>query len=172
MKHLFLGCVAVMGLTGCSTTAQAPPSSDLSVRDLNMLTESYQLIQFDLLECNEIATTPTNAITAAASDKLCADAKRYQPELEQLAQAHDVSLPNALPEEMEARYVTFHYNPSPSIAVQFLRDQVSSHEDALAVFRVEATNGDNPDIKAAAGRLIPVVQSNLDSLRLALGSQE
>jgi putative membrane protein len=49
-----------------------------------------------------------------------------------------------------------------------LNDQINSHEDALAVFQDEAANGKDPDIKAAATKVIPTVESNLALLKATL----
>jgi predicted outer membrane protein len=164
-----ISILAVLALTGCSTVAQAPARSDLSAQDLSALTAGYQLIQFDLLECRAVSGAQLSGNVAAVAAKLCADATRYEPTLTQLAAAHEVTLPDALPDDLNARYVAFHYGPTGQA---FLRDQISSHEDALAVFQLEAASGTNPELKGVAGRIMPVVQGNLDALRAALGSQE
>jgi putative membrane protein len=169
---LVAGSAALCWLAACSTTAQAPAASNLTAQDLSTLTAGYQLIQFDLLECSVVAASQITPQVAALSQKICADATSYQPELQQLAAAHDVTLPNALPDDLNARYISFHYFPTPSVTVQYLRDQIDSHEDALSVFQIESANGTNPEIKAVATRTIPLIQGNLAALRQALGSQE
>jgi putative membrane protein len=169
---LLAGSAALLGLAACSTTAQAPAASNLSAQDLSTLTAGYQLIQFDLAECSILAASPTTPQVAALSQKICVDATSYQPQLQQLAATHNVTLPNTLPEDLKARYVAFHYFPTPNVTVHYLRDQIDSHEDALSVFQVEAMNGTDPDVKAVATRTIPVIESNLAALRQALGAQE
>ena len=42
--------------------------------------------------------------------------------------------------------------PAPNVTVNYLRDQIDSHEDALAVFQMEAMNGTDPAVKAMATR--------------------
>ena len=169
LRFLSYGAWAILALAGCSTTAQAPAGTTLTSQDLDDLTVGYQLVQFDLLECGSLQGVMQTPAVSAVTQKLCADAARYQPVLAQLAQAHDVTLPNDMPANMKARYVAFHYAPN---ATQFLRDQVSSHEDALAVFQGEASSGSTPDIRTVAAGALPVVQGNLDALRQALGSAE
>jgi len=169
---LLAGSAALFGLAACSTTAQAPAASNLSAQDLSTLTAGYQLIEFDLAECSMLAASSTTPQVAALSQKICADAKSYQPQLEQLAAMHNVTLPNTMPDDLKARYVSFHYSPAPNVTVNYLRDQIDSHEDALAVFQMEAMNGTDPAVKAMATRTLPVIQGNLDALRQALGAQE
>jgi putative membrane protein len=169
------GSAALLGLLGlgaCSTMAQAPVASNLSAQDLSTLTAGYQLIEFDLAECTILAAAQTTPQVAALSQKICADATTYKPQLEQLAASHNVTLPNKLPDDLNARYVSFHYFPTPNVTVHYLRDQIDSHEDALSVFQMESMNGSDPEIKAVAARTIPVIEGNLIALRQALGSQE
>ena len=169
---LVAGSAMLLGLAACSTTAQAPAASNLSAQDLSSLTAGYQLIQFDLAECSFLAASSTTPQVLALSQKICADARSYEPKLEQLAAMHNVTLPNTMPDDLKARLVSLHYFATPNVTVQYLRDQVNSHEDALAVFQAEAMNGSDPEVKAFAAQTMPVVQGNLDALRQALRAQE
>ena len=96
------------------------------------------------------------------ADKICKDANDYEPELEQLAQAHKVTLPNTLPDDLEGRYVALHYAPTEE---RYLDDQISSHSAALTMFEKEASAGTNPELVGVARQIIPVVQANLAALR-------
>jgi len=169
---LVAGGAVLLGLAACSTTAQAPAVSNLSTQDLSTLTAGYQLIEFDLAECSILQASQPTPQVLAVSQKICADATSSQPELQQLAAAHNVTLPNTLPDDLKSRLVSFHYFPTPNISVHYLRDQINSHEDALSVFQAESMNGTDPDVKAMAMRITPLIQSNLDALRRALGEQE
>ena len=160
--HILVVCAGVLGLAACSTTAQAPPEANLSPQDLDALTVGYQLIQFDLMECDVMSGKEPAPSVAAVADKICKDANDYEPELEQLAQAHKVTLPNTLPDDLEGRYVALHYAPTEE---RYLDDQISSHSAALPMFEKEASAGTNPELVGVARQIIPVVQANLAALR-------
>lgn len=170
MRTIF-GIFALLALAGCSTTAQVPENSDLSPADVNALTAGYQLIHFDLLECNEVQTLSDDKTVLAVAAKLCAEANGYAPGLENLASAHDVTLPNSLPEAYLERYLSLHYMGS-SADIQYLKDQIHSHKKALAEFQEEVSKGQNNELIGDSRAVIPVVQDNLALLRQTLKSME
>lgn len=171
MRHA-LKIMVALSLIGCSTTAQAPESANLSPTDVNVLTAGYQLIQFDLVECKAVQGFSNNKAVLALAGQICAEAKSYEPELERLAQAHDVMLPNTLTDDLFARDLGLYYGMNSDTDVQYLTDQIKSHKDALAVFQEEVSHGQNSDLIAVSRTVIPVVQGNLTQLRQVLQSTE
>jgi putative membrane protein len=165
--HAFTAGVLV--LSGCTTTAQAPATSNLSETDLAALTAAYQLVLFDLQECkllpdDHVSTPQVKTISA----KICADAAYFKPLLEQLATKYNVKLPDALSYELKAQYGSLFYRPWPNFDVNYLQDQISSHEQALAIFGQEIEDTKDPQVKAFAEQNVPVVRANLQLLRQAL----
>jgi putative membrane protein len=47
----------------------------------------------------------------------------------------------------------------------FLRDEIAWHEKAIAAFRREAAHGTNPQVKAMASQMIPVLERHLERAR-------
>jgi putative membrane protein len=171
----FIGAGAVLlGITAFSlTAAQAEP---LGPPDSEALITGYQIIQFDLQECHAIqggasmangnGTVSVDILKVSA--KICSDAAAFAPKLEALAKSKGFEMPRQLPYMLTARYASLVRDQGPGLGVRYLNDQISSHEDALAVFQDEAANGKDPDVKAAAAKVIPTVQSNLDLLKATL----
>ncbi len=154
-------------LAACSTTAQAPPGSNLSAGDLSSVTAAYQLVQFDLAECDVLKNGGATPQTLAISAKICADATHYQSALQKLAASSSLTLPNDLSYDLKSRVVVLSYHANPNINAQYLHDAIESHEDALAIFENEAATGTDPQIVSFDKGAIPIVQSNLDALRSA-----
>jgi hypothetical protein len=176
MKILdFIGAGAVLlGITAFSfSPAQAEP---LGPPDSEALVTGYQIIQFDLQECRAITSGVSTANGAGVvapdilkvANKICDDASTYKPMLEKIAKDKGFELPTQLPYMLTARYAGLIRNQGPGLGVRYLNDQINSHEDALAVFQDEAANGKDPDIKAAATKVIPTVESNLALLKATL----
>ena len=145
--------------------------------DTEALTAGYQLILFDLAECSAIR--PTGGMSASGNGiispdilqvagKICDDAAGYQSKVKDVATKYDIPLDRHLPYTLTARYAALVRHAGPGLGVRYLNDQISSHEDALAVFQDEADNGTIPEIKAMAGEVIPLVQGNLDLLKTTL----
>jgi putative membrane protein len=155
------------------TPALAEP---LGPPDSDALVAAYQIIQFDLLECTALqrGASMANGNGTVAPDirkvaaKICDDARTFQPTLKKLASDKGFELPSSLPYMLSARWASLVRNQGPGLGVRYLNDQIESHSDALAVFQDEAANGKDPDVKAAAIKVIPTVQSNLDLLKATL----
>lgn len=157
-----------LALGGCMTTASAPQRSNLASQDLAFVTTAYQLVHFDLNACSIVQKNEIEPGAKAAIDKVCADAARYQPQLRTLAAREGVKLPNTLPFDMKEKLVSLNYHPDPNLTVAFLRDEISSHESAVAVFQGEVRDGKNSQFRETARQALPVVQENLKMLRQAL----
>lgn len=159
-----------VGVAGCSTSAQAPQNASVSNADLQALTAAYQLIRFDRAECTVVERQDPGPAVRAVATQICADAQHYQPMVEALAARYDVTLPNTLRYDLEAQYVALSYHPTPSLGVNYLNDQIASHEQALAVFRYAGSTTTHADIKELYESAVPVVERNLVSLRQALAA--
>jgi putative membrane protein len=159
---------AALGLAGCSTTAQAPKASNLAPQDLQFITTTYQLVHFDLGACLVAKKGALTPRVRPVADKICDDATHYAPIIKRQAAAAGAILPNTLPAAYKARLVALTYHPRPNLSVAFLRDEIESHENALAVYQDEMQNGNSPAYKHIASRTLPVVEGNLRMLRAAL----
>ncbi len=157
-----------LGLAACSTTAQAPQASNLSAQDLQFITTTYQLVHFDLDACAVVQKATLTPEVRPVADKICADAQHYAPIIRQQAASAGATLPNTLPAEYKAKLVALNYHPQPNSSVAFVRDEIQSHENALAVYQDEMQNGVSPAYKQIAMQTLPVVQGNLQMLRAAL----
>jgi putative membrane protein len=153
---------------GCSSIAQVPAGSALEARDVTAVTTAYQLIQFDLAECQVVVADGTTPSVVALAVKICQDATRYQVKLQAVAEKNDITLPTELRYVLNSEYVQLHYHLGAATDVAYLRDQVGSHEAALAIFRDESVNGADPAVKALSAGAVPVVRRNLDALQAML----
>ncbi|GAA5264775.1 putative membrane protein [Acidiphilium sp. MT5] len=158
----------ILALAGCSTVAQAPATSNITPQDLGFITTAYQLVHFDLAACAYVQKGGLTPTVVPVANKICADAAKYAPQIQAQAKANGVTLPGTLPLDLKAQLVALSYHPSPSLSVAFLRDEISSHESAIAVFQDEARNGTSPEFKQVAIETTPLLEQNLDMLRDAL----
>jgi putative membrane protein len=156
---------AMTALAGCSTTARAPQSSNLSPQDLQFATTTYQLVHFDLNACAVVKKAALTAAVRPVADKICADAAHYAPLIRQQAAATNTTLPDTLPQEYKAKLVALTYKPQPNLSAAFVRDEIQSHESALAVYREEMRSGVSPTYRRIAEETLPVIEQNLRDLR-------
>lgn len=177
LRNMLTGCAMLAGLATYASAIPAASAATLQSPDSDALVAGYQVIRFDLKECQALSvkSTPTANGTGSVSPeivkvaaKICGDAKANKPKLEALAKANNFTLPEKLPYTLTARYSALIRNQNGDMGTAYLNDQISSHQDALAIFQEEAANGTNADIKAAFTAVIPTVQSNLTLLQTTL----
>lgn len=166
-RHAIFGA-ALLTLAGCATEAQAPHNATVSQQDLDFVTTVYQLVQFDLDACEYVQKNTLEPKVEAAVNKICADAAKYAPRIRAQADSAGIKLPNALPVSLKAKLVSLTYHPEPNLSVEFLRDEISSHESALAVYNQEIRAGKNPEFVRVAKETKPLIEQNLKMLRSAL----
>jgi predicted outer membrane protein len=180
IRNILKGGVVLVGLAAFTSVAAPASAGTLQPPDSDALVAGYQVIQFNLKECMAIAAksgVSANGSTVISpqirdiAGKMCSESRAYLPKLEAAAKAKDFTLPKELPYELTARYAALVRNQNGNMGQQYLSDQISSHESALAIFQEEAATGMDPDIKAAATEIIPTVQGNLDQLKKLANTQ-
>jgi putative membrane protein len=180
IRNILKGGVVLGGLVAFVSAAMPASAATLQPPDSDALVAGYQIIQFNLKECtalspragisNNGAFIVSPAIRKIAA-QMCSESREYSPKLEALAKSKDFELPKSLPYYLNARWAALVRNQNGNLGQQYLEDQISSHEDALAVFQEEAATGQDPHVKAAATEIIPTVQANLDQLKKLAGNQ-
>jgi hypothetical protein len=178
IRNIVKGGVVLAGLAAFASVSAPASAAPLQSPDSDALVAGYQLIRFDLKECMAIsqrAGSPGNGSFIISPDirkiaaKMCDTASEEAPKLEALAKSKNFDLPDGLPYYLNARYAALVRNQNGDLGRQYLEDQISSHEDALAVFQDAVATGSDPDVKAALTGVIPTVQSNLDELKKLAG---
>jgi putative membrane protein len=179
-RNIIKCAVVLIGAVGFATVSAPARATGLQAPDSDALIAGYQLIQFNLKECLAIAPKAGPAgngsfilspgIRRVASD-MCAESREYQPKLEALAKSKGFELPDGLPTYLNARYAALIRNQNGDLGQQYLEDQISSHEDAVAIFQEEVATGNDPDVKAAANEVLPIMQANLAKLKKLRGQQ-
>jgi hypothetical protein len=178
IRNIVKGGVVLAGMATFIAASAPASAATLQSPDSDALVAGYQLIQFDLKECMAIAARPgvsangsglVPADIRSIANKMCTTAREEKPKLEALAQSKNFDLPDGLPYYLNARYAALVRNQDANMGQQYLQDQISSHEDALAVFQDAVATGTDPDVKSALTSVIPTVQSNLDELKKLAG---
>lgn len=173
IRTILMGGAALLGLASVSVALPAM-ADPLQSPDSDALVAGYQVIQFNLAECLAIAPKAGGLGNGSRiispdirtmADKMCDESREYKPKLEALAKSKDFELPTQLPYYLTARYAALVRNQNGDLGQQYLQDQISSHEDALAIFQQAVATGKDPDVKAAFAEVIPTVSANLAALK-------
>jgi putative membrane protein len=97
--------------------------------------------------------------------RMVEDHTKANDKLKEVAMKENVNLPTDLDSKDEAKYDSLSKLSGPQFDKAYAREMVKDHEQDIAEFRREATNGQKPDLKRFAAETLPTWQSHLKQAR-------
>jgi putative membrane protein len=70
----------------------------------------------------------------------------------------------ALTDDQKAMIADLQGKRGKAFDTAYIADQKTAHQQALSLMQDYAQNGDDPKLKAAAAKIVPVVQEHIDML--------
>lgn len=122
----------------------------------------------DMIEANLGKMAESHAAKADVKDfakKLTDDHSRAYGELLQLANTTGDRIPRGIDIRRDRAAAQLTHLKGDRFDRAFLSDEIAAHEKAIAAFRREAAHGRNPEVKAIASQMIPVLQQHLERAR-------
>ena len=143
----------------------APQQSQVSSADKSFMNKAAD---DDMIEANIGQMAESRAAKADVRDfakTLADDHSRAYGELLQLANTTGDKVPRGIDIRRDRTAAQLTHLKGARFDRAFLSDEIASHEKAIAAFRREAAHGSNPEVKAMASQMIPVLQKHLDMAR-------
>lgn len=97
--------------------------------------------------------------------RMVEDHTKANDNLKEVAVKENINLPSDLDPKDEAKYDSLSKLSGRQFDKAYARDMVKDHEQDIAEFRREATNGQKPDLKRFATETLPTLQSHLREAR-------
>jgi putative membrane protein len=105
-----------------------------------------------------------DARVLAYGQMLVSDHTAARSALETIAAKKQISLPTGLGEQ-QASYDQIEEKTRESFDRDFAKEMVGAHDQALELFKGEALNGVDPELKAYAAANVPVLEKHLDEAK-------
>jgi len=118
----------------------------------------------DMTEAHEGQLAENQASRAdvkAFAKTLAQDHTDSYEHLSELAAKTGISIPKGINTAKNAELQQLVHLKGDRFDRQFDKDEVADHQKALAVFKREAAHGQDPDVKAWAASMIPVLEKHL-----------
>jgi putative membrane protein len=97
--------------------------------------------------------------------KMVEDHSKANEELKQTASKDNISLPTGLNKHDQAVYDKLSKLSGDAFDRAYAKDMVRDHQNDVAEFKAEASNGQNPDIKTFASSTLPTLEQHLQLAR-------
>lgn len=172
-----MGTLCLLVFAGCATRATLPFSQEqilsgktLNQTDANFVTESYRIVQLDNLEGQLAAAQSGNRRIRELAAELVAKANQLYPQLEDAIKQNNISAPQRLPRDLQTRLDQIRRLRGAAFDMQYLTDQIASHQQAVQVFKAELARTQDSSMRALADQALPVVQETLDRLQALRGA--
>src|SRR4030088_742538 len=116
------------------------------------------------IESNKLAQEKGNAPEKTFASQMVTDHTETSTELKGLVSSGKVKaeLPTALDSSHQSKLDKLKDKGGKDFSSDFDSMQVSAHKDAVSLFERYAKGGDNPDLKAWAGKTLPALKHHLE----------
>lgn len=168
MKRILivLGCLLLAGpvaaqsvgeKTGVNSVLGISPSTPDFVKQV-AISDMFEI------ESNKLGQEKGNAEQKAFAAQMVADHTKTSTELKGLVSSGKVQaeLPTALDSSHQSKLDKLKSQSGDDFASDFNSMQVSAHKDAVSLFERYAQGGDNPELKAWAGKTLPALKHHLE----------
>ena len=159
-------------VAGCGTRATAPlPHEQIltgqmtNQSDVNVVTQSYRIVQLDNQEGQLAATQSSNPQVRALAAEIIGKANQLYPLLEAQVRRTGIRPPRALPGEMQRKIERISGLHGRAFDRQYLADQIESHQQAVKVFQDAQARTEDQGVKDTVMTALPVVQEDLEKLQ-------
>lgn len=161
---------AAAGPAGAAAPAEAAPAAPPSP-SVQFVTQAGQSDVYEQQAGQLAIQRGTNAGVKDLAAMLVVDHGRSQAEMAGAATAAGLNTTSpGLSPAQAAMVLALQNAPAAQFDSLFVTQQVQAHQQALALLNSYATGGDNPGLRAAAQKAIPMVQGHLDRAQ-ALAAQ-
>jgi putative membrane protein len=139
---------------------QPSPSASLASQDRDFLERAAEGNNAEVAIGNLVRGNALRAEVVTLGRMIAADHTAARNQLAEIAAAKKISLPTSLGEH-QANYDRLVDLKGDQFDPEFVKVMIEEHDQALELFRGEASNGVDPDLKAYAAAMIPKLESHL-----------
>jgi putative membrane protein len=120
------------------------------------------------IKAGEIATQRANdAKVKAFAQRVIDDHTRANKELERLASRKGWTLSNTIDEKCQKELDKLSSTTAQEFDRTYMEGQLKAHEEAVKLFQSESENGQDADLKAWAGKILPTLREHLQMAKEA-----
>ena len=148
-------CVGLLATAGMAASASVAPA------DRQFLETAAH---YDMSEANQAELAENQATRSDVKDlakMMEQDHKDSYWHLSELASKTGVAIPKGIDSAKDPTISSLHHLKGNRFDSQFARDQIAVDQREIALFKREADHGQDPDVKAYAAKMVPVLEKHL-----------
>lgn len=157
IRSLSFGCILALGGVAAADTSSAMPQADQQFAEKAASGGMAEVQMGKLAEKNG-----HSADVKKFGKKMVSDHTKANKELMALAKKKNLKLPTAMTSEQQATYDKLAAMKGADFDSAYMDAMVKDHDEDVADFKKEADGGQDADLKAWAGKTLPVLQTHDD----------
>ena len=162
----FLGCWAVLAhQSGAESSRSAQSTRKMSMADEEFAKKAAQGGMAEVKLGQLAEEKASNEKVKSFAQKMVEDHGKANDKLKEVASKENINLPSDLDSKDEATYESLSKLSGPAFDRAYARDMVKDHQQDIAEFHREATNGRKEPIKSFAQETLPTLQKHLQEAR-------
>lgn len=165
MKHL-LSAVCCIAICSAPSLAQMKSAKGPAMSDQKFVDFAAQT---DMVEANLGQLADSAASAQPVKDyaqMLVTDHTNDFSQLNKVAHQANLTVPNAIDtEHSKGMIAPFQKVKGKAFDKKYVHEMVAGHTQAIAVYKKEAADAQNPDLKAYAEQTLPTLQKHLDGAK-------
>jgi len=154
---------------GNAGQAQQPMAASLSDLDRRFVQIAASSGLFEVKSSQLVLEKSDNADLKHLAQRMVDDHSKLNDQLKTWAQRNNIDWPSQLNNRDQAIYDALSRLSGRDLEQEYLRQQVAAHDEAIRKFRMEATNGQNSELKQLAQQTIPTLESHLHDVQSFTG---
>lgn len=163
MRKLAILLGGALALAACSTTPPPPPDLNNVLLAPGFLAHASSANEFEIQSAQLALQASQNAAVRNFANTLIADHTMMGQQVAAAAAAGHVPMPapGLLPAEQSMLDQLRASGTGPTFDMAFQQDQITAHQQGIALMQNYSASGDVPPLRAVAAQAIPVMQKHL-----------
>jgi putative membrane protein len=141
--------------------SEDPGSATLGGMPQDFVREAVQTDMLEIQAGRLAAEKAKSSEVREFASRLVADHGAASRQLEQIAQARGVQVPQSLPADKQQALDSLQEKSGTEFDRAFAKEMVQGHEEAVRMFEQAAQNAADPEVKAFAARQLPKLREHL-----------
>ncbi|MEJ0103538.1 MAG: DUF4142 domain-containing protein [Bacteroidota bacterium] len=150
--------------TGSSATIEKNPST-ISKADSEFIISAANAGMTEVTLGNIAIKNSSNDKVKAFGEMMVKDHTAAGDELKKIASARNISVPDALSEESQKHVASLEKKQGKEFDKAYINMMVEGHGKVLKEFEDIQSKGSDAELKAFAGKTVPVIKGHLDSAK-------
>lgn len=162
------GCLTAMVVgawAACPATADDPGKAEKAVSPAEFVMKAAQGGMYEVKSSESAVQKAKSPKVKQFAEQMIADHTKANEELKQAAAAKGLTVPPGVSQEQAQMLAKLGKASGEGFDAEYVKQQTEAHEKTVALFKGQAMNGQDADLKAWAKKTLPTLEMHLKHVK-------